>query len=258
VSPAVTPAVAAAVSAAVALLAWRARALTAAGGCAAWAVGAVILWGAGWAAGAVLLAFFVSSSAVSRLAAPERLLDAKGNRRDAWQVLANGGAAAVGALAGPAALWIVTAALAAAAADTWATSLGTRSRTPPRHLLTGAEVPAGTSGGVTPLGTAGGLAGAVVTALPGLVGGGTALALAATMIGFAGMLADSVLGALVQGRFHCPACDTASEWPVHRCGARTEPRGGWSWLTNDGVNAAATALAGLAGAAAWAVWSPCC
>ena len=47
------------------------------------------------------------------------------------------------------ALWLVTGSLAAAAADTWATSLGRRSRTAPRDLLGGRAVPPGTSGGVT-------------------------------------------------------------------------------------------------------------
>lgn len=243
-----------------ALAAWAARLLSATGTVAAMAVGAAIVIGAGWAGGLVLLAFFVSSSAVSLAARPDRLLDAKGSRRDAGQVLANGGAAALGALlVRPAALWIVTASLAAAAADTWATSIGSRSRTAPRHLRSGALVPAGTSGAISALGTAGGIGGAAVTALAGaLVAASGALGVAAGIIGICGMLIDSMLGALAQGRFRCPACDAPSEWPVHRCGGTTELTGGWRWLTNDGVNGMATALAALAGAVAWAVWSPCC
>ena len=57
------------------------------------------------------------------------------------------------------------------------------------------------------------------------------------------MVADSVLGSAWQGRFRCPACDVASEWRVHRCGAPTVRQGGMPWLDNDGVNLAATALA---------------
>jgi uncharacterized protein (TIGR00297 family) len=247
----------------VAFAAWRARALTGAGAVAAAAVGAVILEAAGWAGGAVLLAFFISSSAVSRAARADRLLDAKGDRRDAWQVLANGGPAAIGgaiarATLGPgAALWVVTGALAAAAADTWASSLGSRSAGAPRHVLTGLAVAPGTSGGISLLGTAGAAVGAALTAVTGAVaGGGTALGVAGSIIGVFGMLADSVLGAAVQGRFQCLACGVASEWPVHHCGATTAVQGGWTWLTNDGVNAIATALGAMAGLAAWAVWSP--
>lgn len=254
---------AAAIAALVAGSAWLAGALTPRGGWAAWTVGTAVLWGAGWAGGAVLAAFFVGSSAVSRLVRPRRpgTLDPKGERRDERQVYANGAAAAVGALIGRGdelGLWLVTAGLAAAAADTWATAWGGRSAVPPRHLLTGRVVPPGTSGGVTVIGSLGGLAGAVGVALTGAVAGGTpALLPAGALIGFGGMLADSGIGALLQGRFECPACGVASEWRTHRCGTATIQRGGWRWLDNDGVNALATGLATLAGALAWALVCPC-
>jgi uncharacterized protein (TIGR00297 family) len=144
---------------------WIARALTGTGVLAATAVGTLILWRTGWAGMAALGAFFVGSSLISRLA-PDRSvveLDAKGSTRDSWQVLANGGAAAACAvlpILPEAVLWTVTASLAAAAADTWATSFGGWSRTDPRHILRGQPVPPGTSGGVTLLGSAGALAGA--------------------------------------------------------------------------------------------------
>jgi uncharacterized membrane protein len=146
----------------------------------------------------------------------------------------------------------VTGSLAAAAADTWATSLGGLSRRPTRRLLFGPAVPAGTSGGMTVAGTLGALVGAALVAGVGAAAGNIpALAPVATLVGFAGMAADSVLGAVWQGRFHCPACDAASEWRVHRCGARTVRKGGVSWLDNDGVNLAATSLAALLAAVAW-------
>lgn len=226
-------------------------------------VGTLILVGSGWAGGAVLAAFFVSSSAVGRLAPERPALDAKGERRDAAQVAANGGPAAFGALLGTLsgieapglALWIVTGSLAAAAADTWATSLGLLSRTPPRRLLFGASVAAGTSGGMTPVGTLGAAAGALLVATVGALAGPVPdLVPAGTLVGFAGMAADSVLGAAGQGRFHCPACDAPSERRVHRCGARTVRTGGLAWLDNDGVNLAATALAAGLAALAWHTW----
>jgi uncharacterized protein (TIGR00297 family) len=253
--------VALAVSALVSAAGLALRALDGAGALVASLVGATILVGAGWPGGAVLLAFFALSSAVSRLA-PRRQatpLDTKGERRDLWQVLANGGAAAAGAalLAGsPAALWVVTGALATAAADTWATAWGAGSRELPRHLLTGHRVPAGTSGGVTRRGTLGALAGACVTAATGLPAGGVPLLAAGTGIGFGGMLLDSWLGAAAQGRFHCPACDVPSEWTRHRCGVQTQHLGGIRWLSNDGVNGLATAAGACAGWLAWRCCSP--
>jgi uncharacterized protein (TIGR00297 family) len=225
---------------------------------AAWTVGVLVLQGSGWAGGAVLAAFFVSSNLVSRASA--RVLgsdlDPKGERRDLWQVYANGGPAALAALAassnGVLASWLVTASLAAAAADTWATSIGTRSRVPPRLLWSGRTVPAGTSGGVTLAGSIGALAGAAIVAAAGAFSTGRPFLFpVATLIGFAGMLADSLLGGVLQGRFHCPRCDQPSEWRVHRCGSATVRRAGLAWLNNDGVNLLATALAAGAGLAAW-------
>lgn len=244
-------------SAAIAGLGWRWRALGAGGAAAAVGVGTAVLAGAGWPGMAALGAFFAGASLVSRLAPdPGARHGAKGTRRDAWQVLANGGAAALGALLPGAGLWVVTASLAAAAADTWATSIGAWSRRPPRHLLSGRTVPAGSSGGVTWLGSAGAVVGAAsVAAAAGVaaVAPGPLVAVAIT-IGTAGMLLDSLLGATLQGRFHCEACEEPTERPMHRCGAPARRVGGLARLGNDGVNALATGAAALAGLAAWQLW----
>lgn len=233
------------------------RALTGPGAIAAAGVGTAVLAGTGWAGMAALGAFFAGASAIGRLA-PDRTAEfgAKGHRRDPWQVLANGGAAALAALVPEAGLWMVTASLAGAAADSWATAVGGWSVREPRHILSGRVVPAGTSGGVTAAGTTGALLGAALVAgaaamvaPPGTrpaALGGTALAL-----GFAAMLLDSVLGAALQARFHCDACDRPTEQPVHRCGRPTRHTGGLRALGNDGVNAVATVVAALAGALAW-------
>jgi uncharacterized membrane protein len=195
----------------------------------------------------------VGASFVSRLA-PDRTsaLDGKGHRRDAAQVLANGGAAALGALLPGAAVWAVTASLATAAADTWATSAGAWSRTAPRDVIRWHTVPSGTSGGVTMLGTVGALVGALTVAAPAsLAAGVPALFPLAMVVGMLGMLADSVLGAAVQGRYHCDACDLPTERPLHRCGRPARLTGGIRWLNNDGVNALVTAGSALA---AWLYW----
>jgi uncharacterized protein (TIGR00297 family) len=242
-------------------VAWRARGLTASGAAAAWTVGTLILWGSGWEGGAVLAAFFVSSSAVSRLTVALPGIDPKGDRRDHRQVWANGGPAALGALlgicCGQAGLWVITGSLAAAAADTWATAIGSRSGTPPRLLWSGRTVPPGANGGVTVLGSAAAAAGALLVAALGAVAGGVPRILPlATLIGFAGMLLDSVLGGLLQGRFVCSTCGESSEWRVHRCGTPTVRQGGIAWLDNDGVNLAATTAAALLALAGWAVSGP--
>jgi uncharacterized protein (TIGR00297 family) len=183
------------------------RWLTRRGAVAALAVGLATVYGFGWRGFSLLLAFFVSSSLLSEK-----------TTRNARQVIANGGIAALAALAGS---WIAfSGALAAAASDTWASEIGRHSRRPPRLITNGMPVPAGTDGGITLLGTAGGIAGALFIAV--LARGLVPPAVAAVAIaGIAGMLLDSLLGATLQGRL--------------------------TWLDNDAVNLAATAAgAGLA------------
>jgi len=253
-----SPSLAAALSALFSALGWMGRSLTAAGAGTAFLVGLAVLAGTGWAGGAALAVFFISSSAVSRLAErwPAGVLDAKGNRRDPWQVAANGAAAALGGLLAlqvpEAGLWVVTASLAAAASDTWATSVGALSRTDPLDLVRWRRVPRGTSGGVSLIGTGGGVAGAaLVAAAPVAAGAPGGLFLPAFLIGTAGMMADSLLGATVQGRFRCPSCRQPSERTRHRCGTTTEHTGGCRWLGNDGINAIATGTAGLGALLCW-------
>ena len=167
--------------------------LTGGGVVAALAVGGATAWGLGWRGVVLLFAFFVSGSLLSRLAG-ER--DGQKTQRNYRQVLANGG---VAALAGMLGSWrLAAAALAAATADTWATEIGSFSPHPPRLITTWKPVRTGTDGGVTLLGTAGGVAGTV------LIWGCAALLFssssAVVLAGLAGMLADSLLGATVQGK----------------------------------------------------------
>ncbi|MEO6067257.1 MAG: DUF92 domain-containing protein [Gemmatimonadales bacterium] len=224
--------------------------LSRSGALAALAVGAAVTWGTGWWGAAALLTFFIGSTGVSR-ACPDPAAErgeAKGGRRDAGQVLANGGAPALGALLGLAeptvGLWVLSIGLAAAAADTWATALGATCSTAPRHLLTGRPVPAGTSGGITLRGTGGSMLGAASIGVVGwLATRDVRLLVTCIVVGTGGMLVDSLLGATLQGRFHCPACDVSTERPWHRCGTLARAVGGIRWLTNDGVNAITTLLA---------------
>lgn len=221
--------------------------LTGGGLVAAGAVGAAVVVGLGWRGLTLLFAFFVSGSLLTQAAGTG------GGRRTARQVLANGGAAALAGLAGA---WPVAAgALAAATADTWATEIGSFSPTSPRLITTGVAVSRGTSGGITALGTAGGVAGAVLIAAlnwalephdaPGVGGLGEAAVIVGA--GVAGMLADSVLGATAQGLFECPACGARCETGAAVCHEPVRRIRGWPWLDNDAVNLAATVVgAGVA------------
>lgn len=210
--------------------------LTPAGTITAVLVGAAVWWGLGWTGLVPLFAFLLSGSLLTRLAT------GRSASRTTWQVLANGGVAAIAALLSQ---WPATAgALAAAAADTWATEIGACSRSLPRSITTGAQVPRGRSGGITSLGTTGGVLGALTLAgISWLVAPAFELgvrgAVVATVAGIIGMLSDSLLGATAQATYHCPVCGAVSERP----GACHEPVRlvrGVRWLDNDAVNLAGT------------------
>ncbi len=202
---------------------WAATALrwlTPKGAVAAGVVGAILVLGLGVGALGPLAFFFVSSSWLTRVSragrsAPlTRTDDADAAGRDAGQVLANAGVAALAALPGwPAALpgslatgdatWIAAAgALAAATSDTWASEVGQRIGGPTRLITTGRRVAPGVDGGVSWAGTTAGLAGAVGLALVAAVSFGRPdLWPPLAAAGAAGMSIDSLAGATIETRW---------------------------------------------------------
>jgi uncharacterized protein (TIGR00297 family) len=227
---------------------WR-RALTIDGALGAVLVGAVAFGRGGWTGAAALLSFFGLSSALSRSGEQRKraspLAQAKGAQRDVWQVVANGGIATLCMALGSRSGYL--GALAAAAADTWATELGLLARRQPRLVTTLQPVAPGTSGGITPEGLAGSGGGALSVGLAWtLAGGGRAGLPIALIAGLCGSLVDSLLGATLQALYWCPTCAVHTEEPAHpACGEPAQLVRGYAWVTNDTVNALAT----LAGAA---------
>jgi uncharacterized protein (TIGR00297 family) len=207
----------------------------------------------GWTWGLTLIAFFISSSALSRFrqAYKQRVTGekfAKGGRRDLMQTLANGGAGAALALAyglagEPRALLVIfCGVMATVTADTWATELGVLNPRPPRLITSGRTVEPGTSGGVSAYGLAASAAGAlligaIATLLARLERGEwlPLLPLAAGLGGLAGSLADSLLGATVQALYRTPA-GAETERRADRSGHAYAPERGWPWMDNDMVN----------------------
>jgi uncharacterized protein (TIGR00297 family) len=246
----------------IAFTAYRAQSLSRSGALAAVVVGTVVFGVGGWQWAVLLLAFFITSSALTRTFKKRKsgLSEkfSKGGQRDAGQVIGNGGLATL--FAGLTAfypndsrLWLAFAAsLAAANADTWATELGVLNPHPPRLITHPIRVvEQGTSGGISLLGTLAALAGA---ALIGLLAGALSpnanqisMFLIVTLAGLLGSLFDSLLGATLQAIYHCPSCDKDTErFPLHGCGTPTIQIRGWKWMDNDWVNFACGAFAVIA------------
>ena len=248
-----------ALAAVASFVAYRLHSLTLRGAYAATLLGAVVFGLGGWQWAILLLAFFLSSSALTRAfkdtkqGAEEKY--AKGGPRDEMQVLSNGGPAAVFVLLhaifpGAAWPWVGFAgALAAVNADTWATELGVLNPGRPRLITRlGTPVEKGTSGGISPAGTfASLLAAAVIAALAAFTtrSAQSSTLFSVTLAGLLGSLVDSLLGATLQAVYFCPLDQKETEkHPLHTCGTETILVRGWQWLDNDLVNVAC----GVAGA----------
>ncbi len=238
----------------------RTRALTKSGAVAAVFVGIAVYAGAGLACALALIVFFATGSALSHSGDGAA---GSGAKRDARQVLANGGVAALCALASAAFRWLglpfaadglafaAIVSIAASAGDTWASEVGSRAGGRPRLITTFAEVPPRTDGAVSWLGTAAAVVGGALVGLAaGFFGFGGVVwwgAVIGAISGLVGSTIDSLLGATVQSIWYCRACDETSDARSHSCGATAAHVRGIIGVDNDAVNALTSAcLAGLA------------
>lgn len=249
--------------------AWNTGHLRADGAIAAVVVGTLVCrFHAAWAL--LLIVWFVMTSLVSRLGRAKKMqrtahMLAKQDTRDALQVFANGGvftalaclamwSASVAGQTTATALtgmsWYAIAAagaLAAAAADTFATEIGTLRAQDPWSLRERARVPAGASGAVSWLGTTGSVLGAVLVAWCAWTVGmipANAIAPVATA-GVLGAFGDTVIGAWWQERRWCARCQRVTERTTHDCGTGTQWQGGRHHLTNDVVNFLCTVVGAI-------------
>ncbi len=256
-------------AAVIAIITYTTHSLSRSGAFGAFVLGSVIfgIGGLGWSI--LLLAFFISSTLLSRLFKKQKKeIEAnfsKGSRRDGGQVAANGAIAGLCALlfpfmGNPGWLWAAFAgALAAANADTWATEIGILGRSKPRMITTGKPVEPGTSGGVSLVGLLAALAGSLLigllavifkpASLPNTIENNFFLPLIVTIAGVAGSLLDSLLGAGSQAMYYCDHCSKETEkHPLHGCGNPTRRVRGLAWLNNDWVNTFCTLTGGLSAA----------
>jgi uncharacterized membrane protein len=144
-------------------------------------------------------------------------------------------------------IWVAfCASLAAANADTWATEIGSFSKTKPRSITSWKIVEPGTSGGITLAGSLASIAGSSLIALLTWVFDRENFLIPVLIItaGSLGSVVDSVFGATLQSIYSCTKCGkTTEKHPIHGCGGSTIHIYGIPWINNDVVNAACTTSA---------------
>ncbi len=200
----------------------------------------ILFFAASWQWVAVLSVFFVGGSLSSRLVPAAG--DATG--RNARQVFANGGIAAccaVGYFLTKDTAWVFAflTSVASSMADTLSSDLGIRGGQQPIDIIYRKPLQKGMSGGITLLGTLAGLGGAILLASMGglLFPISIWQVFVVAVLGFLGMVADSVIGSLWQAKYR-DVSGTMSE---------SEGKGkilihGIPAITNDAVNFLANAL----------------
>ena len=229
------------------LIAYWKRQLNLSGVVAAVVMGAAATVMGGFTSLSLYLFFLISAAVIGKLSKRIRGLDRihkKGGRRDAVQVLANGGAALAAMLihafdSSPVYLAVFTACLAEACSDTWASEIGVLSKNEPVSILTFTKVPKGLSGGVSLLGTCSAMLSSIlygIFAFSCYDGINLSLVMVVIFSSFAGVMTDSVLGATLQAHFYDEKEDIITEHSRDREGNALKLVRGLRFMDNDMVN----------------------
>jgi len=197
--------------------------------------GSIIVWGS-------MIAFFVSSSLVTKLSEKSEKKTAKG--RNYIQVLANGSVAAIFSILFyymkmEIFLLAAVAAFATSNSDTWASEIGSLSKGKTFYILNFKIAPKGVSGAISRLGIVASLFGSLLIA--GVFLGiyalefGIDLGGVITVCGFLGNIIDSYLGGLIQAKYRGVETGTYTEkrWLPNE---KVILASGIALITNDTVN----------------------
>jgi uncharacterized protein (TIGR00297 family) len=203
--------------------------------------GSIIVWGS-------MIAFFVSSSLVTKLSEKSEKKTAKG--RNYIQVLANGSVAAIFSILFyymkmEIFLLAAVAAFATSNSDTWASEIGSLSKGKTFYILNFKIAPKGVSGAISRLGIVASLFGSLLIA--GVFLGIYALEFGIdlndmlmfggviTVCGFLGNIIDSYLGGLIQAKYRGVETGTYTEkrWLPNE---KVILASGIALITNDTVN----------------------
>ena len=232
-----------------------------------------LTWGAVWTAGGMLIfiscmsgwveslflvgmylsVFVVDAVLGEKMESATKDVHEKGGIRNYKQILANGSAGCVCILlykmrGEPAFLIAYYASIFEVMADSIASDVGVLSKRPPRDICTWKVVNRGISGGVSVLGL---MASGIACVVAGMVTGLTLKleireGLLIIIAPYFGMLADSVIGSVLQVKYVCSVCGMPTEKKEH-CGMKTAISGGFKKISNSMVNFICTVLAAITG-----------
>lgn len=248
-----------AVNLTLAIVAFALHWLTISGALSALVVGFLVFHFTGLGGWVLLMLFFTTSNILGKLAKTVAgnvgiEIQKKSGARDWAQVMANGGLGAASALlyglsGSRISLVMFGVSVAASTADTWASEVGILSQKPPVSIRTFRPVPTGMSGGVSLLGTLSSLLGSMLIAIAWYAtfadyfdSSWLFLASIIAVSGMVGSLADSYLGATVQGHYYDPVKKQMTEHD-QKNGEKLELCRGIRWIDNDTVNFISNAIA---------------
>ena len=202
--------------------------------------GMIILFCGGWILAIPMLVFFISGSLLSKLPANRVAMEEKAKKpRDHFQVICNGGVGCICIL-----LFFFTSdqhfiiayfvSIAISNSDTWSSEWGNYFQGKTFDVISYNPMQKGLSGGVSLQGTLFGILGAFAIALIYfLLYNATFTSLVfITLAGTSGMITDSIIGSLWQGKYSFQ--DTITE--VRPAGHPQKTFKGFEWMTNDLVN----------------------
>ncbi len=203
-------------------------------------MGMVIFVAGSWSWLAAIALFFVAGSLSSKWLGQKK----EGTGRNAVQVFSNGAVASCCAVLyalHPDVAWLMgfLVSVGVCLSDTLSSDVGMKIRQQPYDIITFRAVPVGLSGGVTLAGTLAGLTGASMLALVGgyLFSLSWYQVLTILLFSQAGMIIDSILGSLLQGKFIGQNGEVVEEREFGFQLVR-----GYSSISNDGVNLLANVI----------------
>ena len=210
----------------------------------------------------IMVAFFVSSSILTKFKNYNKesldKLNEKGGNRDYMQVFANGGVGLIFAVLhyfypSPVILLAYAVSFAEATADTWASEVGVLSKSRPVSILNFKPLEKGMSGGISILGTGFAFLGSSFIGCIYFIASiitykdikqSFIYAILCVLIGFIGSVIDSILGASVQAQYYCEDLKTITEKKEYK-GKPNKLIKGISFVNNDVVNLSSNIISTL-------------